>query len=77
MEVFKKITNSNVLDDIFDIPESMKNKKIVVTVSTYEDKDNDKLKDLRGALSKYKNEDLIKTEKDAWANSVVDRHENS
>ena len=78
MDIIRKVTNSSVLEDIFDIPESMKDKKIVVTISPYEeDEDNINFSKLKGSLSKYKNQDLIIKENDAWANSVVDRYDNS
>ena len=80
MDSIKKVANSSVLDGIFDIPENLKNKKVVITISSYnhiEDKDIPRMKNLRGALSKYKNESLIKQEDDAWAMAVQEKHENS
>lgn len=80
MENLKKVTNSSILEDIFDIPESLKNKKVVITISSYdelEDKDISRMKNLRGSLSKYKNESLIKQEDNAWSMAVQEKHENS
>ncbi|MGO1470309.1 MAG: hypothetical protein ACTHW2_09840 [Tissierella sp.] len=78
MDSIKKITNSNILDDIFDIPENLKNKKVVITISAYEGiEDISKMKSLRGALSKYKNGNLREEEDNAWAMAVQDKHENS
>lgn len=77
MDIIRKITNSNVLDDIFDLPENMKNIKILVTLTPYKEQEDFKLGNLKGALSQYKNKDLIETEKNAWTNSAVDRYENS
>lgn len=80
MESLKKVANSSVLDGIFDIPENLKNKKVVITISSYdelEDKDIPRMKNLRGSLSKYKNENLIEQEDDAWAMAVQEKHENS
>lgn len=31
------VANSNVLSGIFDIPESLKNKKVLITISLYDD----------------------------------------
>lgn len=80
MENLKQVTNSKILEDIFDIPENLKNKKVVITISSYDetkDKDIPRMKTLRGALSKYKNDDLRKEEDNAWAMAVQDKHENS
>lgn len=80
MEIIKKVANSDVLNGIFDIPENLRNKKVVITVSSYDetkDKDILRIKNLRGSLSKYKNEDLIEKEEDAWAMAVREKYENS
>lgn len=80
MENLKKVANSSILEDIFDIPENLKNRKVVITISSYdelEDKDITRMKNLRGSLSKYKNESLIKQEDNAWAMAVQEKHENS
>lgn len=80
MENLRKIANSSILEDIFDIPENLKNRKVVITISSYdelEDKDTTKIKNLRGSLSKYKNQNLIKQEDNAWTMAVQEKHENS
>lgn len=80
MENLKKVTNSNILEDIFDIPENLRNKKVVITISSYDekkDKDIPRMKTLRGALSKYKNDNLREEEENAWAMAVQEKHENS
>ena len=80
MENLKKVTNSSILEDIFDIPENLKNRKVVITISSYdelEDKDISRMKNLRGSLSKYKNDSLRKEEDNAWAMAVQEKHENS
>lgn len=80
MDSMKKIANSDILDGIFDIPENLKNKKVVITISSYNDTDNKdipRMKNLRGSLSKYKNESLIKQEDNAWAMAVQEKRENS
>lgn len=80
MDSIKKIANSNILDGIFDIPESLKNKRVLITISPYddiEDKDIPRMKNLRGSLSKYKNENFIKQEDNAWAMAMEEKHENS
>lgn len=77
MDIIRKITNSNVLEAIFDLPENMKNRKIVITLTPYKEQGNFKLRNLKGALSQYNNRNLMEMENNAWANSVVDRYENS
>lgn len=80
MAIIKKVANSDVLDGIFDIPENLKNKKVIVTIKSYdeiEDEDVPKLKNLRGSLSKYKNDSLREKEDDAWAMAVKDKYDNN
>lgn len=80
MDSMKKVANSSILDGIFDIPENLKNKKVVITISSYndiEDKDIPRVKKLKGALSKYKNKNLIEQEEEAWGMAVQEKHENS
>lgn len=77
MDSIKKVANSNILDGIFDIPENLKNKKVVITISPYndiEDKDIPTIKNLRGSLSKYKNDSLREEEVNAWAMAVREKH---
>lgn len=40
MKISRTLSNSSDLEGIFDIPESMKNKKVKVTLSTCEDDDS-------------------------------------
>ena len=78
MDSIRKIANSSVLEGIFDIPENLKNKKVVITISAYEDtEDIPKKKSLRGSLSEYKDENLRKKEENVWEMVVFDKHENS
>jgi hypothetical protein len=80
MDSIRKVTNSNILDGIFDIPENLKNKKVLITISSYDDtkdKDIPRMKNLKGSLSKYKNDSLRKEEDDAWAMAVLEKYENS
>ncbi|MCF6462202.1 hypothetical protein [Clostridium sp. Cult1] len=80
MNFVRKIANSDVLADIIDIPKELRNKKVEIIILPYENTnslDVLKKKSLRGALAKYKNEELQDKEKGAWANAVVEKHENS
>ncbi len=38
METFKKVVHSNILEDIFDLPDNLRNKKVVITISSYDEK---------------------------------------
>lgn len=75
MNSIRKVANSDILDGILDIPENLKNRKVVITISAYED--ISKGKSLRGSLAKYKNDNLRKEEDNAWAMAVFEKHENS
>ncbi len=60
MQFVRKVTNSNVLEGIIDIPEELKNKKVEIIVLPYDDSvhmDIDDIRTVRGASSKYINEE--------------------
>ena len=80
VDSMKKVTNSDVLDGIFDLPENLKNKKVVITISAYnniKDQDIPRVQSLRGSLAKYKDTSLRNEEDRAWAMAMQDKHENS
>ena len=82
MRFVRKIANSDMLADIIDIPEELRNKQVEIIILPYEDPENknikeDKGKNARGILERYKNERLQEKENEAWANAVVEKHENS
>lgn len=80
MNFIRKITNSDVLADIIDIPKELRNRKVEIIILPYENGNNPnifKKKSLRGALAKYKNEELQKKENEAWISTVVEKYENS
>ena len=80
MSFVRKITNSDVLADIIDLPKELKNKKVEIIILPYENTNNSdilKKKSLRGALAKYKNEELREKENEAWPNATVGKYENS
>lgn len=77
MDSIRKIANSSVLGDIFDIPENLKNKKAVITISAYEDtEDIPKRESLRDFLSEYKDENLREKEESIWEMVAFNKHEN-
>lgn len=80
MNFVRKVANSDILADIIDIPKELRNKKVEIIILPYENTNNlDTLekKNLRGALEKYKNEELKEKENEAWANAVAEKYENS
>ncbi|MEK6455899.1 hypothetical protein [Caldifermentibacillus hisashii] len=79
MDFVRVIKNSNDLEKFIDIPKGLKNRKVEVIILPYTDKEDVEQvekKNLRGALSKYKNEVLRAQESDAWSKAVVDKYEN-
>ncbi len=86
MGFVRVVKNSNDLENSFDIPKELRNKKVEVIILPYTDTDNDtdreeslktEKRNLRGSLSKYRNEDLHAQESYAWSKAVVDKHENN
>lgn len=78
MEFLRVIKDSDDLSKVIDIPRGLRNKKLEVIIFPYEDIEKDtKKKSLRGALSRYKNEELQTIESGAWSKAVVEKYENS
>lgn len=78
MEFLRVVKDSDDLLKVIDIPKGLRNKKLEVIIFPYEDIEKDtKKKSLRGALSKYKDEELQTIESQAWSKAVVERYENS
>lgn len=81
MTVFRKITNSEIVSQVMDLPDGLKNKEVEIIIFPHEnhDKDKDKNEDknARGLLEKYKNENLYSLESEAWAEAVKEKNEHS
>lgn len=78
MEFIRVIKDSDDLSKVIDIPKGLRNKKLEVLIFPYKDIEEDiETKNLRGALSKYKNVELQAMESEAWARSVEENNENS
>ena len=78
----RKVTNSNELANIINIPDELKNKQVEIIVLPYENMekyDSKKRtgKSMRGVLADYQNEKLQVEEKGAWSKAAVNKHENS
>lgn len=78
MEFLRVIKDSNDLAKVLDIPKGLRNRKVEVIILPYQEtKEVAERKSLRGALSKYKNEELRAMESGAWSKAAVEKHENS
>lgn len=82
MNFIRKVADSNILAGVIDIPENLRNKTVEILIFPYENVNMEKhitrkTKIVRGLLKKYHNKDLQKLENEAWAQAVVDNHENS
>lgn len=81
MEFVRTVINSDILESIIIVPESLKRQKVEVLILPVNDVNevmqNQKLKSLKGALKEYKNTDLIKEESSAWSKAMVEKHDNS
>ena len=77
MSYIRKITNSEELSKIIDLPDDLKNKKVEVIILPYEENTKTKKshKSLQGSLKKYKNQELINEENTAWEKMVKDKYE--
>ncbi|WP_058309104.1 hypothetical protein [Gracilibacillus massiliensis] len=80
MDFLRLVKNSEDLVDFLDIPEELRRRKVEVIILPYQDNleiaETEK-KSLRGALSKYKNEQLQVKENNAWSKAVEEKYENS
>jgi hypothetical protein len=80
MNFVRKVTNSNALKHIVDLPENLRNQDVELIILPLGD-----LSPLqqtipvnasaRGALKQFANLDLIQYEQDAWAKGVQEKHE--
>ncbi len=77
MSYVRKVTNSDVLAKVIDIPKELRNRKVEIIILPYENSDAPGKKNVRGALAKYKNEELQDKEDAVWANAAVEKYENS
>lgn len=80
MNFIRKVTNSNALKHIVDLPESLRNQEVELIILPIEDPISSKqVKSVsptaRGALKQYANTGMLQHEQDAWAKGVQDKHE--
>jgi hypothetical protein len=79
MEYLRKTIHSKKLEEIFELPEPLKNRQVEVIILPFEDTAYKKKSksSLGGVFHKYANPSLIPMEEEAWQNAVEDKHENS
>ncbi len=58
MYYVRKITNSDLLASVIDIPKELRNRKVEIIILPYENSVVPGKKTVKGAFSKYKNEKL-------------------
>ncbi|MBA9087193.1 nitroreductase [Fontibacillus solani] len=80
MNFVRKITNSDALKHIVDLPENLRNQDVELIILPIGDPSLFKQATpssptARGALKQYANLDLIQYEQDAWEKGVQDKHE--
>lgn len=78
MSFYRKIIDSDLLNNIIDLPAQLKNKQIEmillpITDNTPLSKNN---KGARGMLEKYKDVSLLKQEGTAWGDAIEEKYEN-
>jgi len=75
----RKVTNSDALKHIVDLPESLRNQDVELIILPLGDLSPLKQTipvntTARGALKQFTNLDLIQYEQDAWAKGVQEKH---
>ncbi len=76
MNFIRRVANSDILANIIDIPENLRNKKVEILIFPYENEiieinTRQKPKKARGLLEKFKNKELRVQENGAWARAKV------
>jgi hypothetical protein len=80
MDFVRKVTNSDALKHIIDLPEGLRNQEVELIILPIEDPISSRqitnvAPTARGALKQYANLDMLQHEQDAWAKGVQDKHE--
>jgi hypothetical protein len=80
MNFIRKVTNSDALKHIVDLPESLRNQDVEIIILPIGDHSPSKQaipssSSARGALKQYANLDLLQYEQDAWEKGVQEKHE--
>ncbi len=78
MNYIRKITNSDIFNNIIELPANLKHKQVEIIILPYEENKNEEglnKNSARGILSKYKNPLLIMEEEEAWSKAMVEKYE--
>ncbi|MCL2096031.1 MAG: hypothetical protein FWH10_03915 [Oscillospiraceae bacterium] len=86
MEIVRQIIDSDLLPDKINLPDSLKNRKVEITISPFDGVDNmtkqnfanHTIESLLGILNRDGSNrltpELKKREKEAWAEAMVEKH---
>lgn len=80
MNFVRKITHSDMLKHIVDLPESLQNQDVELIILPIDNPASTLMPAMnstsaRGLLKKFANVDLISFEQDAWKKGVEEKHE--
>lgn len=83
MNFVRKVTHSDTLKHIVDLPENLRNQDVVLIILPLQTPPSDQVQPLpyisgasvKGALRHYANQSLLQHEKDAWKKGVQEKHE--
>lgn len=84
MNFVRKITHSDTLKDIIDLPENLLNQEVEIFIRPLQTpRPFEQLQEppvisgasVKGALRRYANQNLLQHEKDAWGKVAQEKHE--
>ncbi|MFS0725239.1 hypothetical protein [Paenibacillus sp. 1P07SE] len=80
MNFVRKVTNSDALKHIVDLPESLRNTDVELIILPLGDSSTHKsqtpgMPTAKGSLKQFANPDLIQFEQEAWEKGVQEKHE--
>ena len=78
MEYHRQTVDSDMLNGIFNLPQSLRNKKVEVIILPVENERvlTPKSSSAFGCLKKYANPALMQQEKGAWEQAMVEKYAN-
>ncbi|MNB90160.1 hypothetical protein D3C75_372130 [compost metagenome] len=80
MNFVRKVTHSDTLKHIVDLPENLQNQDVELIILPIEKPASNPMSTIsppsaRGALKKFANVDFVQFEKDAWKKGAQEKHE--
>jgi len=76
MEHIREVVDSEILYGIFNVPDSLRGRKVEVIVLPFQE-EKERGGSAFGCLRKYANPSLIPEEKGAWERAAVKKYEDS